>query len=580
MQNHDGVAGRGRRARSLAAAATALLLIGSAAACGGDDEDGEGAEPAATSTTAAEGTTEATDAPVEGDDVLGPEDPASGEPLRIGFITDGQNAATDQSIELDVAEAAVEYINTHRAASPAAPWSSSSAKRSSTRGAAPTAPTRWWRRASRSWPSARPVWSRASGTPLHEAGVPTMFFAASGDTVLGDAENTFAVSNPQAGNISLPIAVAEENDLDKVTVIAIDVPAAYAGYEGSGAEAFEDAGVELEVVRIAAGTADMTPQLQPVFAGDPGVIHIIGNDTFCISAYQAMIALGFDGPQTGITQCVTDATRQAIPGDFLEGMNIASAAPVGVEDDSTLLYRTVMETYGDVDIDTSRIAGVGTFLVLNALEVGLEGLEGEVTPESVITTLRGMEEADLPGGGGIRFRCNGNALAGLPAVCSSGGLSAVLDATGNVTRSSRPPPSPSRTERPGRKGNRSVDHLGSALLGLGNGGVFAALALALVLTYRSSGVINFATGAIALYGAYTYAALRQGELLVLVPGFPTARRRRRAAGVRAGGRCLALLSCAVPRRAAVPRWCSDRCATRRRWRRRWRRSGSSSSSRS
>ena len=65
-----------------------------------------------------------------------------------------------------------------------------------------------------------------------------------------------------------------------------------------------------------------------------------------------------------------------------------------------------------------------------------------------------------------------------------------------------------------------MDHLGSMLLGLGNGGVFAALALALVLTYRSSGVINFATGAMALYGAYTYASLREGELLLLVPGLP------------------------------------------------------------
>jgi ABC-type branched-subunit amino acid transport system ATPase component/branched-subunit amino acid ABC-type transport system permease component len=58
------------------------------------------------------------------------------------------------------------------------------------------------------------------------------------------------------------------------------------------------------------------------------------------------------------------------------------------------------------------------------------------------------------------------------------------------------------------------------LLGLGNGAVFGALALALVLTYRSSGVVNFATGAIALYSAYTYAFLRRGELLVPVPGLP------------------------------------------------------------
>lgn len=59
------------------------------------------------------------------------------------------------------------------------------------------------------------------------------------------------------------------------------------------------------------------------------------------------------------------------------------------------------------------------------------------------------------------------------------------------------------------------------LLGLGSGAVFGALALALVLTYRSSGVVNFATGAIALYSAYTYAFLRRGELLVPVPGLPT-----------------------------------------------------------
>jgi ABC-type branched-subunit amino acid transport system ATPase component/ABC-type branched-subunit amino acid transport system permease subunit len=65
-----------------------------------------------------------------------------------------------------------------------------------------------------------------------------------------------------------------------------------------------------------------------------------------------------------------------------------------------------------------------------------------------------------------------------------------------------------------------VDHIASLMLGLGNGGVFAALALALVITYRASGVVNFATGAIALYVAYTYAGLRRGELLVPVPGLP------------------------------------------------------------
>jgi ABC-type branched-subunit amino acid transport system ATPase component/branched-subunit amino acid ABC-type transport system permease component len=63
------------------------------------------------------------------------------------------------------------------------------------------------------------------------------------------------------------------------------------------------------------------------------------------------------------------------------------------------------------------------------------------------------------------------------------------------------------------------EYVNFLILGLGNGGVFAALAMALVVTYRSSGVLNFATGAQALYAAYTYSLLRHGQLLQPFPWF-------------------------------------------------------------
>jgi ABC-type branched-subunit amino acid transport system ATPase component/branched-subunit amino acid ABC-type transport system permease component len=66
-----------------------------------------------------------------------------------------------------------------------------------------------------------------------------------------------------------------------------------------------------------------------------------------------------------------------------------------------------------------------------------------------------------------------------------------------------------------------AQHIEFLLLGLASGGVYAALTLALVSTYRSSGVVNFATGGIALYAAYVYAYLRQGQLLLLIPPLPT-----------------------------------------------------------
>jgi ABC-type branched-subunit amino acid transport system ATPase component/ABC-type branched-subunit amino acid transport system permease subunit len=65
-----------------------------------------------------------------------------------------------------------------------------------------------------------------------------------------------------------------------------------------------------------------------------------------------------------------------------------------------------------------------------------------------------------------------------------------------------------------------VNYLAFLILGLGNGAAFAALALALVIAFRSSGIVNFSTGAVALYTAYTYSYLVDGELLVPIPGLP------------------------------------------------------------
>jgi len=57
------------------------------------------------------------------------------------------------------------------------------------------------------------------------------------------------------------------------------------------------------------------------------------------------------------------------------------------------------------------------------------------------------------------------------------------------------------------------------LLGLGAGAIYAAQAMGLVLTYRASGVINFAHGAVAMYATYVFVGLRStGQLLLPLPG--------------------------------------------------------------
>lgn len=66
-----------------------------------------------------------------------------------------------------------------------------------------------------------------------------------------------------------------------------------------------------------------------------------------------------------------------------------------------------------------------------------------------------------------------------------------------------------------------MEYLAFLLLGVGTGAVYAALALGLVMEHRVSGVVNFAHGAMAMYGAYVFAEMRDtGDLVLPVVGLP------------------------------------------------------------
>ena len=53
------------------------------------------------------------------------------------------------------------------------------------------------------------------------------------------------------------------------------------------------------------------------------------------------------------------------------------------------------------------------------------------------------------------------------------------------------------------------------LLGLGSGALIAGIALGVVLTYRGSGIINLATGAIAMLAGYAYWSVTSGKIASL-----------------------------------------------------------------
>jgi branched-chain amino acid transport system substrate-binding protein len=389
-----------------------LLLLG-AVACGDDGAVTPDGEPDADA------------------GLLGPEDLASGEPVRIGLASDGQTVAFDASSEITAAQATVDYWNERRGGIGGRPIELVVCET----GADPAGGTDCGNQmveaglvavAVGQSTVAESIWE-----PVRQAGIPTMFLQTNGEAILADAESSFIISNPLTTAFGLPISVAEDRGADKVAFVVIDVPVALSLFESVGPQVLDNAGLDYELVKVPLGTADMTSQMREVVDSEAGVVQVVGYDAFCIAAFQGLSAFGYDGAVTAVSQCITDATRQAIPGDQLQGMYVTSAIALGATDDPTYQqYQAVMDAYGQDVGDVDNNVPMSGYTVIAALATALGRLSGDITPQSVTEAIKAMPDEPLPGGGGVTFRCGGSAMATMPSVCSNQWLRASLDASG------------------------------------------------------------------------------------------------------------------------------------------------------
>ncbi|OHV43702.1 ABC transporter substrate-binding protein [Pseudofrankia sp. BMG5.36] len=396
------------------AALTATLLL--AAGCGGGGTE----KPDNAATTSGADTTA----------VLGPTAMATGEPIRIGVVTEGKTAIGDETIQNRAAQAGVKYLNEHRSGLSGRPIKLVEC----TTQLDPAKGTDCGNRMIEENVVAVLIGTTAVvqsiWTPLAAAKIPVMLYGTGDEALLTDSESTFVLADPLFPVVDLPLQIAKREHADKVTSIVIDVPAALASQTTIAPPLFKKAGIDFSLVTVPPGTADMTPQMQNVVSRNPGVVFIAGNDAFCISAMNGLRATGYTGTITAVSQCITDATRTAVSAETLDGVIISSYSPIGTDNPSNRLYKTVVDTYGK-NIDPSIADGLAMFTVLAGFQTAVGHISGDITPQSVAAAIRSMPEQELPGAGGLRFRCNGKAYPETPAVCLRGGLVATLDKHGD-----------------------------------------------------------------------------------------------------------------------------------------------------
>ena len=405
------------RALAVAAASTLLLAL---TACSGDDDS----------------TSASSDAPDEQAiaKLLGPDDPASGEPVKIGMVSDGATQAYDASDELSAAKATAKYWNAHRGGIGGRPIQVVTCETDGDPAGATDCGNQMVEHDVVAVAQSQSAVGDSLWEPVHQAGIPTMFFQTSSQGALVDNQSSFAIVNPLTTLFGLPVTVAQDEEIDKIAFVLIDVPQAVQAVETLGPPIMGKAGLDYDVIRIPPGTADMTAQMQQIVDSGAGVVQVTGNDAFCIAAFNGLEAVGYQGKVATLSQCITNATREAVPGDVLDGIQVASSVAMGAKDDPTYqLYQAVMATYGDNVKRVDDPTAMGGYTVIAALATALDGITGEITPETVTTTIKAMRPTDLPGGGGVAFQCNGTISTLLPAVCTNEWLQTSLDTNGQPT---------------------------------------------------------------------------------------------------------------------------------------------------
>ncbi len=366
--------------------------------------------------------------------VLGTKNPAKGTPVKIGFVTDDANEKTDNSIETPVANATVKWLTDYLAGVGGHPIELDRCVDL----AEPGKGTDCANQMIADKVAAVVIGSNAVlenvWTPLKAAGIPVFLYGASNANVVADPNTTFIFSNGPALIQGFPAAVAKEAKAKKVSVVAIDVPAATSYFKNQGPADFKAKGLDMELIPIAAGTADMTPQMQRLVSSNPdGVVFVIGNDAFCIAAFNGLRTAAFKGSVTSIPQCLSDATRTAVPGEFLKGMQIAATSPLDdPKDPSMKQYYAVLDKYGASNVDKSSIGGIAMYEALAGFATAVKGLKGTATPASIAAAAKAMPWSLLPGAGGTHYRCNNKADPTQPAVCTNALLAGTLDSSGKV----------------------------------------------------------------------------------------------------------------------------------------------------
>ncbi|MBD0021733.1 ABC transporter substrate-binding protein [Gordonia pseudamarae] len=391
---------RTKRMRAVvASAAVAVVATAGLAACGSDDDDSTGSSSA--SVTAPEGSF--------------PGKAASGAPVKIGLINPEGGPAISMPENRAAAEAATTYANENLGGIGGRPIELVVCKNKEDTASARECANQMVEAKVSAVVVTATSMSTVMAPIITKAGIPYTAVAGAGSEIMSD--NAFIWSGASGAYQYMAKFSAQEN-LKSVTAYAIDVPASLTGLQMVATPAFKAAGIDFKIVRIPAGTPEVTPQVSAGLTDKTDGVIVIGNTAMCTAVFKSLGTLGADVKKMTPQSCA-DAQVYKSVGDSLNGTQVFTTADTRSDDPESQLYRAVMDKYTpETDAHGYAVSGYQGVLGLVRATESLDG--SDTSPAAVITAITTAKDVKLPAAHGLTFTCDGTAQPQFKAVCGKG----------------------------------------------------------------------------------------------------------------------------------------------------------------
>jgi branched-chain amino acid transport system substrate-binding protein len=362
--------------------------------------------------------------------LLGPAKPATGTPLKIGYIYAGQAQNVDNTNEIKIAQATAKYINDHLAGIAGRPVELVTCEDHLTPAGSTDCANQMLAAKVPVVLAGEPAAGASIVKVLEPAKVP--FFIDTGADASVVSADVTTLANPvivAAG----PIKIAKDAGVKKVANLIVDVPAASQA-KSIGDPLFKKAGLDASWTPVPLGTPDVTPQVQAAISDGAQQFVIIGDVSLCVNALKALKTLAFTGTVSSNINCLTDPSASAIPGGF-DGLMVPATQQLDNSEPDYNLLQAIAAKYAPGTPTTDQGQASYGFATVMGLARAMKNLQpSNATPAGIAAAFQAMQPQPQPLLSSRDFQCNRKAYALLPSVCSNNAVLETINSSGHVTK--------------------------------------------------------------------------------------------------------------------------------------------------